>query len=78
MARNDNRPDPFRGPDEAAISARLNWLRAGVLGANDGIVSMAALLVGVAAADVSRGTIVTAAATTEGPAATLAAGAGSS
>jgi VIT1/CCC1 family predicted Fe2+/Mn2+ transporter len=28
----------------------LNWLRAGVLGANDGIVSIAALLVGVAAA----------------------------
>ena len=60
MARNDNRPDPFRGPDEAAISARLNWLRAGVLGANDGIVSMAALLVGVAAADPGRGVIVTA------------------
>lgn len=32
------------------IAARLNWLRASVLGANDGIISMAALLVGVAAA----------------------------
>jgi vacuolar iron transporter family protein len=60
MARNEHLADPFAGPDEAAISARLNWLRAGVLGANDGIVSMAALLVGVAAADPSRGAIVTA------------------
>lgn len=34
----------------ASHTARLNWLRAGVLGANDGIVSVAALLVGVAAA----------------------------
>lgn len=33
-----------------AFAARLNWLRAGVLGANDGIVSIAALVVGVAAA----------------------------
>lgn len=32
------------------IHSRLNWLRAGVLGANDGIVSIAALVVGVAAA----------------------------
>ena len=31
-------------------TAKLNWLRAGVLGANDGIVSVAALVVGVAAA----------------------------
>ncbi len=60
MARNEHLADPFRGPDEATISARLNWLRAGVLGANDGIVSMAALLVGVAAADPGRGAILTA------------------
>lgn len=32
------------------IASRLNWLRAGVLGANDGIVSVAGLVVGVAAA----------------------------
>ena len=31
-------------------SARLNWLRAGVLGANDGIVSTSGLVIGVAAA----------------------------
>ncbi|MFT3886726.1 MAG: VIT1/CCC1 transporter family protein [Arachnia sp.] len=36
--------------DSAALSGRLNWLRAGVLGANDGIVSVAATVVGVAAA----------------------------
>lgn len=32
------------------FASRLNWLRAGILGANDGIVSIAALVVGVAAA----------------------------
>lgn len=31
-------------------SAKLNWLRAGVLGANDGIVSVAGIIVGVAGA----------------------------
>ena len=36
------------------MSGRLNWLRAGVLGANDGIVSIAGLVVGVAAANDSR------------------------
>lgn len=35
------------------ITQRLNWLRAGVLGANDGIVSTAALVVGVAGATAS-------------------------
>ncbi|MBU8864983.1 VIT1/CCC1 transporter family protein [Paenarthrobacter aromaticivorans] len=35
-------------PHDDNISARLNWLRAGVLGANDGIVSVAATVVGVA------------------------------
>jgi hypothetical protein len=29
-----------------AIASKLNWLRAGVLGANDGIVSTAALIFG--------------------------------
>ncbi len=32
------------------IGAKLNWLRAGVLGANDGIVSVAGVVMGVAAA----------------------------
>ena len=43
-----------------SVSARLNWLRAGVLGANDGIVSTAGIVVGVAAATVARGPIMTA------------------
>jgi vacuolar iron transporter family protein len=33
---------------------RIGWLRAAVLGANDGIVSTASLIVGVAAADSGR------------------------
>jgi VIT1/CCC1 family predicted Fe2+/Mn2+ transporter len=36
-----------------AIAARLNWLRAGVLGANDGIISTAGMIFGVAGATVS-------------------------
>ena len=36
---------------------RVGWLRAAVLGANDGIVSTASLLLGVAAADASRGNV---------------------
>ena len=39
---------------------RVGWLRAAVLGANDGIVSTAALLLGMAAADSSRDTLLTA------------------
>ena len=35
-------------PHHNDIAHRLNWLRAGVLGANDGIVSVAAIVVGVA------------------------------
>ena len=45
------------------MSGRLNWLRAGVLGANDGIVSTAGLVVGVAGATLQRGPIITAAVT---------------
>jgi VIT1/CCC1 family predicted Fe2+/Mn2+ transporter len=37
-----------REPHDSSLAARLNWLRAGVLGANDGIVSVAATVVGVA------------------------------
>ncbi|MRH87900.1 VIT family protein [Nocardia sp. SYP-A9097] len=47
-------------PHKSGTSARLNWLRAAVLGANDGIVSVAGIVVGVAAATTSRGPIVTA------------------
>lgn len=41
-------------------SGRSGWLRAAVLGADDGIVSTAALLVGVAASGASRSAILTA------------------
>ena len=47
-------------PHSDGMSARLNWLRAGVLGANDGIISTAGLVIGVAAATTARGPIVTA------------------
>src|SRR6202167_1387909 len=36
-------------------TARLGWLRAAVLGANDGVVSTASLILGVAAAHATRG-----------------------
>ena len=39
---------------ESHLVARVGWLRAAVLGANDGIVSTASLIVGVAAAAASR------------------------
>ncbi|MDO8108519.1 VIT family protein [Isoptericola sp. b441] len=42
------------------LKARLNWLRAGVLGANDGIISTAGLVIGVVAATPSRTAIITA------------------
>ncbi len=38
-------------------TARIGWLRAAVLGANDGIVSTASLLLGVATADTSRSAV---------------------
>ena len=42
------------------ISARLNSLRAGVLGANDGIISVASLVVGVAGATTDSAALLTA------------------
>jgi len=45
---------------EKHYSQRIGWLRAAVLGANDGIVSTASLLVGVAAAGTSRSSILVA------------------
>ncbi len=44
-------------PHVGAINTKLNWLRAGVLGANDGIVSVAGIVIGVAAATTDRGPI---------------------
>ena len=42
------------GEPHAGTATRLNWLRAAVLGANDGIVSTAGIVVGVAGATDSR------------------------
>ncbi|MDN5565964.1 MAG: VIT family protein [Psychrobacter sp.] len=43
--------------DELHLSNRNHWLRAAVLGANDGLISTASLLVGVAAANPSHQTL---------------------
>ena len=45
-------------PHTGGVASRLNWLRAGVLGANDGIVSVAAVVVGVAGATAALPAIV--------------------
>ncbi|MGI8457366.1 MAG: VIT1/CCC1 transporter family protein [Propionibacteriaceae bacterium] len=50
-------PSPHAEPQGGGLAARLNWLRAGVLGANDGIVSTAGVVVGVAGATADRGGI---------------------
>jgi VIT1/CCC1 family predicted Fe2+/Mn2+ transporter len=42
---------------ETHRTRRLGWLRAAVLGANDGIVATARLVLGVAAADLARGDV---------------------
>jgi VIT1/CCC1 family predicted Fe2+/Mn2+ transporter len=47
-------------PHSGGVAQRLNWLRAGVLGANDGIVSVAAIGVGVAGATTATAAILTA------------------
>ncbi|MEJ8281669.1 VIT1/CCC1 transporter family protein [Pseudonocardia spirodelae] len=55
----DTALDPAE-PHASALSGRLNRLRAGVLGANDGIVSTAGLVVGVAGAAATPATVLTA------------------
>lgn len=50
-------PEQHEEPFTGSISGRLNWLRAGVLGANDGIVSTAAIVLGFAGATSDRGPI---------------------
>lgn len=47
-------PHRFGGHRERHRTDRIGWLRAAVLGANDGIVSTASLVVGVAAAEAAR------------------------
>ena len=53
-------PTHANEPHSGGLASRLNWLRAGVLGANDGIVSVAGIVVGVAGATSQRGPIFTA------------------
>jgi VIT1/CCC1 family predicted Fe2+/Mn2+ transporter len=50
----DPQPDLLHVESHAGMASRLNWLRAGVLGANDGIVSTAGLVIGVAAATTAK------------------------
>ena len=47
----------MRQESERHYGERIGWLRAAVLGANDGIVSTASLVAGVAAANVARGDV---------------------
>ena len=49
-----------REPHSGGTAGRLNWLRAAVLGANDGIVSVAGIVIAVAGATTARGPIFTA------------------
>jgi VIT1/CCC1 family predicted Fe2+/Mn2+ transporter len=45
------------GPQEQHVVGRIGWIRAAILGANDGIVSTASLILGVAAASAGRADI---------------------
>lgn len=65
----DSAPGAAEGPSDGShpqephhngLGTRLNWLRAAVLGANDGVVSTAGLVVGVAGATDSRSALLTA------------------
>jgi len=53
-------PTHYAEPHSSSTAGRLNWLRAAVLGANDGIVSVAGIVVGVAGATPARGPVLTA------------------
>lgn len=47
-------------PHDSSVGGKLNWLRAAVLGANDGLLSTAGLVLGVAAATTDRPAILVA------------------
>jgi VIT1/CCC1 family predicted Fe2+/Mn2+ transporter len=49
-----------RPQSESHLVSRIGWLRAAVLGANDGIISTASLIVGVAAAAATQNAVLTA------------------
>lgn len=57
----DSRPKPVPSNKQHVEHHRIHrsgWLRAAVLGANDGIVSTASLILGIAAANAARGSII--------------------
>jgi VIT1/CCC1 family predicted Fe2+/Mn2+ transporter len=60
MSQTRTVPAGHAEPHGGGMATRLNWLRAAVLGTNDGIVSTAGLVVGVAGATSSRTAILTA------------------
>lgn len=60
MSNAKNKKDQGLKPTGGRSNKKLNWLRAAVLGANDGIVSIAGLVVGVAGATDSKTVIITA------------------
>jgi len=49
--------NPSAHPDDPHFVSRSGWIRAAVLGANDGVVSVSSLIVGVAAADSAHETV---------------------
>ena len=53
-----NEPAAQPQTQTTVIHSKLNWLRAGVLGANDGIVSTSSIIFGVAGASGTHGTVV--------------------
>lgn len=57
MADADDIPDMIQ-TSSGRILSTLNWLRAGVLGANDGIISTAAIIFGVAGASAQHSTLI--------------------
>ncbi|HVT38035.1 MAG TPA: VIT family protein [Gemmatimonadaceae bacterium] len=61
VSSDENVEEAMRGPrKERHRIGRTGWLRAAVLGANDGILSTSSLVVGVAAAHASRGNVLVA------------------
>jgi VIT1/CCC1 family predicted Fe2+/Mn2+ transporter len=56
-SQSDDLLDDHAEPHGVSMASRLNWLRASVLGANDGIVSTAGVVVGVAGATSDKAAI---------------------
>ena len=61
MNKGTSHPNPLKDYLSPHYIHRSNWLRAAVLGANDGLLSTASIAIGVAAASDDRGAIVLAA-----------------